>query len=535
MFDLILRGGLVLDGTGAPGRPADIGIRGDLIAAVDSLGRAGAPVELDCAGLVVCPGFIDVRTRSDFTRLLGPRAERLVHQGVTTEIVGHCGFSGAPWLGAAPELQGAGFGALGLAPDWTDMAGYLDALGRAGSSVNCATLVGHNTVRAAVMGLAARPARADQRRAMARQVEAALEAGAIGFSSGLPYAPGSAATAEEIAALVGIAARHGGIYATHIRSEDVALTEGVAEALDTARRASVALQLSHHPPKFPAHGQSERTLAMIEAAGRDGLEVACDLHAYTTDAARLVDFLPAWALEGGLVSLPSRLREHRFRVRVRASIAEATGMLAPIQLIRAGRWQDLRLERSTATPELIGETFDGIARARARDAFEAFLDVMAEQGEAIGEALVIAGVSDEADVVRVLRHPASMLGSGGDALGSGPLAARRAHPQSHGTFPRVLAGYVREQGALTLPEAVRKMTSLPAARFRLRGRGRIAPGLAADVVAFDPERVTETADEGPGRLARGVHHVIVNGRVVLARGVHQGTTPGRVLRRGSVG
>jgi N-acyl-D-amino-acid deacylase len=532
-FDLVLRGGSVVDGSGAPARATDVGIRGGRIDAVADLAGAEARAVLDCRGLVVSPGFVDVHTHSDFTHLLTPHAESLVHQGVTTEVVGNCGFSAAPWRGAAPELQGGFLARYGFRPDWTDLDGYLGALDAAGSSINCATLVGHNTIRAAVLGLAARPATSDEILAMRLEVERALEQGAVGFSSGLSYSPGHAARADELGTLVSACAARDGVYTTHIRSEDVRLVESVAEALDTARGARAQVQLSHHPAKFPANGRSAETLAMLDRARASGLDAACDLHPYTAGATWMIQLLPPGAFEGGVASLATRLLEPDFRCAVRDALRQATEMVAPVQLIRAGRWDKLRLDYSAATPELVGRDLAGLAAERGEDPFDTLFDIMSAQGEGLADAVVIAWVYDERDVVDVMRHPASMIGSDGYTLGpSGPLGAWRFHPRSYGTFPRVLGRYVRERGVLTLEEAVRKMTSIPAARFKLGRRGLVTRGWSADLVAFDPATALDLADyDHPNTLAAGIRHVVVNGARVIENGVHLGARPGRALRR----
>jgi N-acyl-D-amino-acid deacylase len=532
-FDLILRGGSVVDGSGAPARAADVGIEGAHITAVADLARAEAREVVDCRDLVVCPGFVDAHTHSDFTHLLTPHAESLVHQGVTTEVVGNCGFSAAPWRGAAPELQGGFLARYRFTPDWTDLDGYLRALDAAGSSINCATLVGHNTIRAAVVGMAARPATPDEVRAMTREVELAMEQGAVGFSSGLAYTPGSAAAMAELTTLAAACAARGGIYTTHIRSEDVRLIESVAEALETAGASGARTQLSHHPAKFPSNGRSVETLAMLDLALARGLDVACDLHPYTAGATWMIQLLPPAGFEGGVASVTTRLREPAFRRTMRQALVEATDMVAPVQLIRAGHWDKLRIDYSAATPELIGRDLAGLAAERRQDPFDTLFDVMAAQGDGLADAVVIAWVYDEQDIVAVMRHPTSLIGSDGYTLGkSGPLGAWRFHPRSYGTFPRVLARYVREQRVLSQEEAVRKMTSVPAARFKLGRRGLLARAYVADVVAFDPNAVLDLADyEHPNTLASGIRHVVVGGTRVIENGAHLSTRPGRGLRR----
>jgi N-acyl-D-amino-acid deacylase len=507
---------------------------GERIVAIGDLDGADARTILVCAGRVVAPGFIDVHTHSDFTRLLTPRAESLVLQGVTTEIVGNCGFSAAPWYGAAPALHGTFLRRYGLVPTWTDLEGYLLALERAGSSINCATLVGHNTIRAAVMGLDPRPATADELRRMVREVEAALDAGAVGLSSGLAYSPGNAADSDELIALAAVAARRDRLYTTHIRGEDVRLIEGVQEALDTARAAGPRTQLSHHPAKFPANGRSPETLGMVERARGAGLDVACDLHPYTAGATWMIQLLPPSAVARGVERLPQLLRDPGFRARMRAELMQATDLVAPIQLMRAGRWHDLKYEWGVGLPELIGRDFASLAAARKQEPFDVLFDIMAAQGDCLGDAVVTAWVYAESDIRAVLTYPSSLIGSDGYTLGaSGPLGAWRFHPRSWGTFPRVLRRYVRDESILTLPEAVRKMTSASADRFGLRERGRLAAGFHADIVVFDLATVEDRATyESPNVPATGICHVLVNGTLVVRDGIHLGSTPGHALRRG---
>jgi N-acyl-D-amino-acid deacylase len=529
MLDLKIEGGTVVDGTGEPGGRADVGIRDETIVAVGDLSREPAGRVLNASGRVVAPGFIDMHSHSDWRLWANRRAESKVRQGVTLEVVGNCGFSPAP---ASPEhleeLRGfALYLPRGLDFRWRSVGEYLDALDADGTALNVIQLVGHGTLRIAAMGFARRAPTADELTRMQRWLEEALEAGAWGLSTGLIYAPGSYAATEEIVALARAAARGPAFYASHIRGEGATLLEAVAEAILVGREARLPVQVSHlKAAGRPNWGKVARALAMIDAAAAEGLDVQADVYPYTASSTTLRTLLPDWALEGGVSAMLARLRDPAERARMRRDIeAPPAGQGL---LDRVG-WENIMVSYCPGRKDAEGRRLTEIAAARGVDPIEAALELIADEA---GKAYMVLFQLDEADLRRVLAHPRVMVGSDGSALAPyGELGEGKPHPRSYGTFPRVLAEYVREQRLLTLAQAVHKMTGMPARRLGLRDRGVLRPGARADLVVFDPRRVADRATyEEPHAYPEGIEHVLVNGRFVIRDGEHTGNLPGRVLR-----
>jgi N-acyl-D-aspartate/D-glutamate deacylase len=536
VLDVLIRGGTVVDGTGAPARAADVAVEDGRIVDLLAPGTAAEAAEIiDAGGRLVTPGFIDMHTHSDFTLLVNPRAESSLHQGVTTEVIGNCGHACAP---VAPrtrhQLLASMFGYVPeIAVDWNSFGEYLDRLERAKPSINVAALAGHGPIRIAAMGFASRHARPDEIAEMRRLLEEALADGAVGFSTGLAYAPGANASADEVVALVSLTAEHGKLYATHIRSEDVRLLAGVREALDAARETGARLQLSHHPAKYPAFGKSPETLAMIDGAIAAGGDVACDLHAYLAGATSLSQLLPPWAFEGDTKAVLGRLADGAARARLKQDMRDGVAGVTHAQLAAVGRWDAILLESSAAHPELVGRTLRGIADELGEDPEDAVFELLLAEGENYYNALMLGWVYNEADNEAVLMHPTSMIGSDGFALATyGRLANIRFHPRSFGTYPRILRKFVHERGLLSIEQAIRKMTGQPAERLGLDDRGVLRPGAWADVLVFGADGFADHATyEHPNRYATGLELVLVNGRAALTADGHTGASSGAVLRR----
>ncbi|MBI2016369.1 MAG: D-aminoacylase [Candidatus Rokubacteria bacterium] len=529
VLDLKIEGAEVIDGTGTAGGRTDVGVRDGLIAAVGDLSGEAAGNRLHAAGRVLAPGFIDMHSHSDW-RLWGHRrAESKIRQGVTTEVVGNCGFSPAP--AAAEHLDDLRGFALyvpkGMDFAWRSVGAYLDAFDRDGSALNVVQLVGHGTLRIAAMGFARRAPDARELALMQSLFADAMDAGAWGLSSGLIYAPGSYATTEELVALARVAGRQRGLYASHIRGEGATLLDAVAEAIRIGREGRVSVQVSHlKAAGRPNWGTVADALALIDAARAEGLDVMADVYPYTASSTTLRTLLPDWALEGGVDAMLARLADPAARARIRAELeAPPTGQSL---LDRVG-WENVMVSSCAARKDAEGRRLSELGAARGVAPLDAALDLLADEG---GKAYMILFQLAEADVRRVLAHPAVMIGSDGSALAPyGELAAGKPHPRSYGTFPRVLGEYAREQRVLSLPQAVHKMTGLPARRLGLADRGVIAPGKRADLVVFDAKRVADQATyEEPHRYPAGVEHVLVNGRFVIKDGEHTGSLPGRVLR-----
>ena len=527
MLDLKITGGQLIDGTGAPARRGDVGVTGDAITVVGDLSREPAGRTVDASGRTVAPGFIDMHSHSDWRLWDNRRAESKIRQGVTTEVVGNCGFSPAPVSDTfREEMKGfALYLPAGMDFSWRTVGDYLARYESDGVALNVAQLIGHGTLRLAAMGFARRPPTAAEQAAMERMMDEAMADGAYGLSTGLIYAPGSYAATEEI---IGIARRAGGrrgFYASHIRGEGATLLDAVAEAIRVGREGGLPVQVSHvKAAGRPNWGKVTNALALIDDARREGLDVMGDVYPYTASSTTLRTLLPDWALEGGIDAMLKRLADRGTRDRIRK---ELTG--GGETLLRGLDWADIMVAYSPSRPDAQGRRIAEIAAARGEDPLDAAIElIVSEQGK----GYMILFQLDEADLRRALVHPEVMIGSDGSSLAiEGEFGAGKPHPRSYGTFPRVLARYVREQPLLSLEQAVRKMTGLPARRLGLRDRGVLAAGARADVVCFDRERVADLATyEDPHRYAAGIGDVVVNGRLVISGGEHTGALPGHVLR-----
>ncbi|HEY3314590.1 MAG TPA: D-aminoacylase [Bacillota bacterium] len=526
MDDILIRGARVLDGTGAPWYRADVAVAGGRIRAAGRGLVSDADLTIDAGGMILSPGFIDAHSHSDLPLLVNPKAESKVRQGVTTEVIGQCGASAAPINPAAREKAVQTL--LGDGPkievDWFSLADYLARLERAGVAVNVVPTVGHGTVREAVVGYDNRPASPAEMERMKDLVGAAMAAGARALTSGLIYPPGSYSDTEELIELARVAAEAGGIYMSHIRNEADRLLEAVAEAIEIGEKAGLPVHISHHKAVGRANwGRVKDSLALIDQARARGLDVTADQYPYVATSTGLASLLPGWAHDGGNQSLLARLQEPKTRDKLGQEVTdEVERRLGFDKILIATLWNQQNLKYQ-------GWTLEAIARDRGVDPWTATCDLLTSEGGYVG---MVGFAMNEDDVKTVMAHPAVMIGSDGSALAPyGALAQGKPHPRNYGTFPRVLGRYVREEKVLTLPEAVRKMTSLPAARMGLWDRGLIRPGFAADLVIFHPDEVADRATFGdPHQYPAGVLYVIVNGQIVVDPAGHTGAVPGRVLR-----
>jgi N-acyl-D-amino-acid deacylase len=526
VLDILIRGGAVIDGTGRPARRADVAISRDRIEAIDLLPGATAARVIDAAGHVVAPGFIDMHSHADFTLPGLPTADSKVHQGFTLEVVGNCGSSPAPLTPARRQdvIDSIGLALPPLAWDWTTFRSYLDALTRKRLSINVAPLVGHGTVRLVAMGPGdARPT-PDQLRAMTAEVRRAMDEGAIGFSTGLIYAPGVYADTDEVAELARAAGEGGGFYASHIRGEGRTLLSAIAEAIEVGRRAAVPVEISH----LKASGRSNwpkmaQAIELIAEARAEGLDVTADMYPYPAGSTALSALLSPWVHAGGREPLLARLHDPADRARIRAEL-DGSGMAHD-----AG-WEGILIAGCPARPDYEGRTLAHIASGLGTSPAEAAIEILRESR---ADAEMILFMMSEDNVALGLRQPWVMIGSDGEGRADhGPYGAGKPHPRNYGTCPRFLGHYVRDGGVVPLPDAIRKMTSLPAAKLGLRDRGRLEPGAVADVVVFDPGTVVDTATFAePHRYPHGMPWVLVNGEPVIAGGRHTGSRPGRVLAR----
>jgi N-acyl-D-amino-acid deacylase len=528
MFDLKIEGATVVDGTGAAGSRTDVGIRDETIVAIGDLNREHAGSTLNASGKMLAPGFIDMHSHSDWRLWANRRAESKIRQGVTTEVVGNCGFSPAPVTAQyRDDLRGfALYVPPGMDFAWPTFADYLHAFDTGGTALNVVHLVGHGTLRIAAMGFARRAPSAAEMTTMQRLMSDAVHAGAWGVSTGLIYAPGSYAATEEIVEVARVAGSQGGFYASHIRGEGATLLDAVTEAIRVGREARVPVQVSHvKAAGRPNWGKVERALALIDAARAEGLDVMADVYPYTASSTTVRTLLPDWALEGGVNAMITRLADADVRARLRKEIeAPVTGQSL---LDRIG-WDNVMISYCARRKDAEGKRLSEIGAARGMDPLDAALELIADEA---GKAYMILFQLDEADLRRALVHPHVMIGSDGSALAPyGALGEGKPHPRSYGTFPRVLGEYTREQRVLSVPQAIHKMTGLPARRLNLKDRGVIRVGAKADLVVFDGRRIADTATyQDPHRYPGGIDQVIVNGRFVIKDGQHTGSLPGRVL------
>ncbi|HLA77546.1 MAG TPA: D-aminoacylase [Vicinamibacteria bacterium] len=523
-YDVIFAGGRVVDGTGAPWFRADVGVIGDRIAAVGDLSGAVVRRRIDARGLVVAPGFIDMLGQSEYNVLVDNRAASKITQGITTEITGE-GSALAP-LNARMVADGkATWERYGVTPDWTTLEGYWKALIRARPAINLGTFVGAGGVRDLVIGQEDRLATAEELTAMETAVARAMEEGALGLSTSLIYVPDRYASTEEILALARVAARYGGSYITHQRSEDDDIDRSLDEVFRIAREAALPVEIYHLKTSERRNwGRMPAVLKRIEAARAEGLDVSADQYPWTASSNSLDASLPAWVREGGRQKLVARLGDPATRARVRADFLKehpdwADGGPSRILITNA-------LDPSLKGNE--GKTIEEIAKAEGKDPLDALIDLVIADRANTGRVTFSMG---EGDVKAALAHPlVSMCTDSGAQAEDGIFARQKSHPRAWGSAARILGKYVREEKLLSLEEAVRKMTSLPASRMRLHDRGIVRPGMAADLVAFDPATVRERSTYAdPLHYSEGIPYVAVNGQLVVDGGRITEARPGRPL------
>ena len=529
MIDVILAGGEVFDGSGGGAFKADIGIRDGRIACIGDLSEQQSVERIELNGLALCPGFIDLHTHSDFTLLVNGRAESQVHQGVTTEVIGQCGHSCAPVARAGDARHGA----MGYSDDcavdlgWKSFGEYLERLDATRLGVNVAAFVGHGAVHRSVMANELRTPAIDETRHMANLLAEAFDQGAYGFSTGLEYWPGSICAPEHIVPLCAVAARRGRLYATHVRNRDAYYDLGFSEALSTARNAAARLQISHIQPKYgaPPHAM-EHSLEMIELARRQGVDAAFDVIPHDWSHTLIQAILPPWAQEGGVRGILGRLKDSDTRERMKQNPRHMW------QLVTDERWDAIALLNSEENPQLVGETFADIGRMRNRSPFDAALDLLEEEGERMGGLLWTSHSFSDDDIQLCLRQPECAVISDTLALAPyGPLEKYVGSVSGYGWAARFLGHYVRERNVLSFAEGIRRITTLPAERLGLRDRGRLRPGLAADIAVFDKTAVQSRCTiKKPRAYAGGVVHVLVNGRFAMRDGVRTDVDNGAVLR-----
>ncbi|MEE6287855.1 D-aminoacylase [Georgenia sp. MJ173] len=525
-LDTIVRGGTVVDGTGSAGVVADVGLRGRRVEVVGDLTGVRAAREHDVTGQVVTPGFVDVHTHSDLTTFLPDDAEDVklaaVRQGVTSEVVGNCGWTPFPAVAERRALirdhVTAVFG--GAARTFDTVAEYRTAMAGRPLPTNLAPLIGHGTIRAAVLGLGRVGSGPSSAAAMERMLEQALDEGAFGMSSGLVYPPGVYSQAEELRALGVVLARRGSIYATHMRNEMETVGEAVEEGIAVARRTGAAVQLSHIKVAGRERwGTVGTVIDQIDRAVADGLDVRGDVYPYTAGSTMLRAILPPWVNEGGIDAMLTHLADPRSRRRIAAEFV--SGLPGWQNFAAAAGWDGIVIAGAPARREIEGRSIADLARAWGQQPADVVASVLTELR---GDVLVVLHMMSEDDIRLLLAQPQMLIGS--DTI---PLPGR-PHPRTAGTFARVLGRYVRDGQVADLPSIIRRMTSVPAQRFRLGRRGVVAPGYEADLVVLDPLTVADRATfDEPLLTPIGIRHVLVAGRAVILDGADTGVRPGRVL------
>ena len=527
MLDILIQNSSIVDGTGKPAFRADVGIAQGRIAIVAGGIEQRAQRTIQAQGLCLAPGFIDPHTHTDLTLQADPRAESKIRQGVTTDVLGNCGLSLAPLAGAAIKEIQADIENYGGTVTWSSMAEYVDQLRTTGAAVNLVPLVGHNTVRGSVLGYDDVQPTPEQQAQMEHLVAEAMEQGARGLSTGLFYPPGFYARTEEVIGLARAAARYGGIYASHIRNESDRLLESIAEAIEIGKQAEIRVEIAH----LKLHGHRnwqdlDQLLALLDETHSQGLAVGCDQYPYAASATWLVAILPYWAQMGGAKAVAERLADPQVRARIKKEYEENRAEWDN----RCGppTWDGILVTDYNPQPDLAGKCITEIAEIESKNPLQVIFDLIVASKGQVG---CVFFDQLEHNVRALMRHPLVAIGSDGFALSPhGILGQGNPHPRSYGTFPRVLAHYVREEKVIELEEAVKKMTSITAERFGLAGRGVIRTGAWADLVLFDPQTIADKATfTDPHQYPGGIPYVIVNGVVVIDQGQHTGALPGKVL------
>jgi N-acyl-D-amino-acid deacylase len=529
VYDVLIRNGRIIDGTGSPWYAGDVGIRGGRIAAIGTLGGA-ARRTVDAAGMVVAPGFIDMLGQSEMSILVDPRLPSKIFQGITTEITGE-GSSAGPLNDSIVAADRDGYAHYGITPDWRTLGGYFARLEKQGIGINLASYVGATQVRRMVLGDGDRTPTAPELDRMKALVRDAMREGAVGVSTSLQYPPAPYAGTDELVALAAEAARLGGVYATHMRSEGDRIDAALDETFRIGREAGIPVEIWHLKVAGKRNwGRMAKVVARIDSARRAGIDVAADTYAYPAWFNSMSAFVPPWAHDGGTAKLLERLRDPAMRRRIRREMLTPSGTWD-------NEWQEIPgpsaviigVVQNPALEQYMGKTLAQVAALRHTDAMETLLDLLVEDE---GYTSVAVFGMSEPDVLLALEQPWVSIDN--DSQGTSPdglLGKEHPHPRAYGTFPRILRKYVREQPRLTLEDAIRKFSSLPAQRMRLGERGVLKVGMWADVVVFDPDSVRDRATfASPNQLSEGMRWVLVNGIPVIADGKATGALPGQVIR-----
>jgi N-acyl-D-amino-acid deacylase len=528
-YDVVIRGGRVVDGTGNPWFHGDVALGGGKIVAVGRIPEGKAAKEIDAGGLVVAPGFIDMHSHSDTVLLEDGSAQSKIRQGVTTEVLGE-GSSAGPRVG---KLSPQSVSVKGQAVTWKTLGEYFQAVEKAGISVNIVSYVGLNNVWEAVMGSSYDRPTPEQFSQMQKLIDQAMRDGAIGLSTMLAMPPGSLATSDDLVLLCEPVAKHKGLFSTHNRNEGTGVFDAIREAIAVGERAGIPVDIIHVKIADQQYwGRMKEIIELVEAARTRGVDVQTNVYPYTRGNNNLSSIIPPWAHEGGRGQMLSRLKNPAERERMKKDIRQGIAGWYNHFTAVGGDWSRMLI---SGRSQYEGQTMDRVIALRTRgmnpppDSLDVLFDLLIEEG---GSIPTVYAHHTEEDMNLALAQPWCSIGSDGSALAvEGELRRGNPHPRNFGTFPRLLGVYVRERKVISLEEAVRKMTSLNAAKIGLRDRGLVREGLAADLCVFDPAKVIDRATyTEPFQYNEGIEYVFVNGQLVLDRGTHTGAKPGRVLR-----
>lgn len=523
MYDIIIKNVKIYDGGGGKPFVSDVGIKGDRITKVGIINRLESAEIIKGEGLCLCPGFVDIHSHSDYYLLIDPLAQSKVRQGVTMEIGGNCGYSAAPISGGPLEERKKIYKEqFGLNLDWTDLKGYIEKINRNGISVNYCQLVGHNTVRASVMGSVDREPSSDEMKTMERIIEDAMDSGAVGMSVGFAYPPSCFAKKEEVALLCKTIKKMGGIFTTHIRNEGKTLIESIEEVIDIARESDVRLQVSHLKTSGEENWEKlDRVFELIESAIDDGIDIACDRYPYTAGNTGLQAVLPDWVFEGGKEKVIERLKNNKTGNDIRNEL---------LTRYSSDDWDSVMISQvvTDKNKEIEGKSVKKGAEFLNKNILDFVVDLLIEENMEV-DAIYFS--MNEDNMKKILKKDYVMIGSDSGARShNGMLGAGLPHPRTFGTFPRVLGKYCREEKLFDLSTAIYKMTSFPCERIGIKQRGKIKEGYFADIVIFNPDTVSDTATyESPKKYPDGIEYVIVNGRITVKKGEHTGVKTGRML------
>ncbi|MBN1683283.1 D-aminoacylase [Candidatus Bathyarchaeota archaeon] len=537
VYDILIKNGKIVEGNGNPWYWGDVAVKEDKIVSVGLLKGVEAEEIIDAKGLVVVPGFIDAHSHSDSRTLVYREMESTIMQGITTVVAGQCGSTIAPIDPTTREQYEKKLNTglpegITLKVTWTTFDEYLKEEEKAGLGANVAHLVGHGAIRTAGMGQDARAPTAKELEKMKELTKEAMKAGAYGISSGLIYPPGIFAKTKELIELAKVAAEYGGIYDTHLRGEGCTLVKSVKEAITIGEKANVPVQISHHKAACKAvWGKSKTTLRLIEKAREKGIDITVDQYPYEAGATGLINLIPPWAHDGGRDKLLERLADTKQREKMRKDIKE--GISGWENFAGELGWENVMVSsiKSDKNKKYEGKTMDVIAEEmKEKDAFDALWKLLLEEEGTPG---MIIFCMEEGDIKRIMASPYQMVGTDSSSVCiRGPFSHGKPHPRHFGTYPRVLGKYVREENVLRFEEAIRKMTSFPAQRFGILDRGIIRPGMFADIVIIDQDKIMDKATfENPHQYPEGIPYVIVNGKITVDKGKYIKVLAGKTLRK----